>query len=491
MKNKINKKNTQLKRNLKIKHIIMMTIGSSIGTGLFISLGNAINKYGAILIIISYILIGMMVYFLVNIIGELTKYLPTSKSFASYGSQYVEAGFGFSLGWNYWYNWALTITINLISAQIIMSYWYPTIPSWVWGIIFLSTIFLINFLSTKNFGEIEYWLSIIKILAIISFLLIGSNIILNIIHNNETFINWKVIKNNFLKNNIYTFINTMMVIGFAFQGIELITITAKEIKNPKKNIPKIINKTFWTIQILYISVIITIIIITNKNHNFFIEKNNVKNILTSPFTLIFQSSKLINAASIMNFIILIAILSSSNAGLYASTRMLYTLAIEGKAPKMFKKLSKNGIPRNSLYITTLISGGYLINYKINIQKIYAELINISSITGFITWLGIFIIHYRFKKGYKKLNNKINKSTHKYFPIGTFFSFILCFIITLGQAYVTLSSNNIKLKEIIITYIGIPLFCINWLGYKIIFKSKIIKYEDMKFYNKKFNSNKTK
>ncbi|WDI78832.1 amino acid permease [Candidatus Purcelliella pentastirinorum] len=474
---------------MKIKHIIMMTIGSSIGTGLFISLGNAIVKYGTILTIISYILISIMIYFLMNIIGELTTLIPKSESFTNYGSKYVEEGFGFSLGWNYWYNWVLTITINLVSTQIIMGYWYPQIPSYIWGIIFLTIIFSINFLSIKNFGEIEYWLSLIKIVAIFTFLIIGSITIINIIQKKEILINWITIKNNFYKNNIYTFINITTIIGFSFQGIELIAITAKEIKNPQKNIKKIINKIFWIIQILYISVIITIIIITNHEKNFLIEKNNIENIIISPFTLIFKNSKLINTASIINFIILIAILSSSNAGLYASSRMLYTLAMDGKAPKIFSNLSKNGVPKYALYLTTIISGCYLIYYKTNIQKIYIELIKISSITGFITWLGIIIIHYRFKIGYKKLKNKNKKKTYKckYFPIGSIFSFILCMIITLGQTYITLSSNNLQLKEIITTYMGIPLFLTNWLCYKIIFKSKIIKYNDMNFnYKKKIN-----
>ncbi|WDI78460.1 amino acid permease [Candidatus Purcelliella pentastirinorum] len=471
---------------MKIKHLIMITIGSSIGTGLFISLGNAIVKYGILLTIISYTLISVMVYFLMNIIGELIILLPKSESFANYGSKYVEEGFGFSLGWNYWYNWVLTITINLISTQIIMSYWYPKIPSYIWGTLFLTIIFLINFLSIKNFGEIEYWLSLIKILIIFLFLIIGSITILNIIQKKEILINWETIRNDFYKNNIYTFIKITTIIGFSFQGVELIAITVKEIKKPKKNIKKIINKTFWIIQILYISVIITIMIITNHEKIFLIKKTNIENIIINPFTLIFENSKLTNTASIINFIILIAILSSSNAGLYASSRMLYTLAIDGKAPKIFTNISKNGVPKYALYLTTIISGCYLIYYKINIKKFYIELIRISSITGFITWLGIIIIHYRFKINYKKLKYEKNKQSYKYkyFPIKIIFSFILCIIITLGQTYITISSNNLQLKEIIITCIGIPLFLTNWLCYKIIFKSKIIKHNNVNLNYKK-------
>ncbi len=151
-----------LRRELKARHLTMIAIGGSIGTGLFVASGATISAAGPGGALFSYILIGLMVYFLMTSLGELAAYMPVSGSFATYGQNYVEEGFGFALGWNYWYNWAVTIAVDLVAAQLVMNWWFPDTPGWIWSALFLGVIFLLNYISVRGFGEAEYWFSLIK-----------------------------------------------------------------------------------------------------------------------------------------------------------------------------------------------------------------------------------------------------------------------------------------------------------------------------------------
>ncbi|TFT03827.1 amino acid permease, partial [Proteus mirabilis] len=178
-------------------------------------------------------------------------------------------------------------------------------------------------------------------------------------------------------------------VGFSFQGTELIGIAAGESKDPAKNIPKAVRKVFWRILLFYILAILIIsLIIPYTDPNLL--RNDVGDISVSPFTLVFKNAGLLSAAAIMNAVILTAVLSAGNSGMYASTRMLFTLAREGKAPKFFGKLSKNGVPRNALYATTVVAGLCFLSSMYGNQTVYLWLLNTSGMTGFIAWLGIAI-----------------------------------------------------------------------------------------------------
>ncbi|CAL1329097.1 amino acid permease [Candidatus Providencia siddallii] len=479
--NDLQKNNIKLRRNLKQRHITMIAIGGSIGTGLFVASGAILTQAGPYGTLFSYSIVGLMVYFLMTSLGELAAYMPVSGSFATYGSKYVDEGFGFALSWNYWYNWAVTIAVDLVSAQLIMSFWFPKSPCWVWSIIFLTIIFLINFLSVKYFGEIEYWFSLIKITTIIIFIIVGFTIILNIIINQE--FNKLQINNVQFTNGFFSIINVLMIVSFSFQGTELIGITAGESENPSKNIPNAIKKVFWRILLFYILTILIISLIIPYN-DLNLLNNNIKNISISPFTLVFKNSGLLYAASIINIIILIAILSAGNSGMYASSRILYALSIDKKAHKIFSNLSKNGIPLNSLLATTFIASICFLSSMFNNKTIYIWLLNTSGMTGFIAWLGIAISHYRFRKGYIFHGKNINDLPYhsKFFPIGPIFAFILCFIIIFSQSYQIFLENKINWLKLITNYISIFIFLIIWIGYKIIKKSYFVKYKNMNFIN---------
>lgn len=479
-------KNTQvaptLRRELKARHLTMIAIGGSIGTGLFVASGATVSQAGPGGALLSYALIGIMVYFLMTSLGELAAFMPVSGSFSTYGSRYVEEGFGFALGWNYWYNWAVTIAVDLVASQLVMNYWFPDTPGWIWSALFLGLIFLLNYISVRGFGEAEYWFSLIKVVTVIIFIAVGVLMITGIMRGAETagWHNWTIGDAPFA-GGFASMIGVAMIVGFSFQGTELIGVAAGESENPGKNIPRAVRQVFWRILLFYILAILVISLIIPYTDPSLL-RNEVGDISVSPFTLVFRNAGLLSAAAVMNAVILTAVLSAGNSGMYASTRMLFTLACEGKAPRIFAKLSKGGVPRNALYATTIVAALCFLSSMFGNQTVYLWLLNTSGMTGFIAWLGIAVSHYRFRRGYVSQGLDLKKLPYLsgFFPFGPVFAFVLCLIITLGQNYQAFLKDTIDWGGVAATYIGLPLFLIIWFGYKLTKGTKVVKYSEMEF-----------
>ncbi|WP_063657063.1 amino acid permease [Candidatus Arsenophonus triatominarum] len=473
---------TKLRRELKARHLTMIAIGGSIGTGLFVASGATVAQAGPGGALLSYIIIGLMVYFLMTSLGELAAYSPVSGSFSTYGSRYVDEGFGFALGWNYWYNWAVTIAVDLVAAQLVMGYWFPEIDGWIWSAIFLFIIFMLNYISVKGFGEAEYWFSLIKVITVIVFIVVGVLMIIGIFRGAENagWHNWQIGEAPFV-GGFSAMIGVAMIVGFSFQGTELIGIAAGESKDPGKNIPKAVRQVFWRILLFYVFAILVISLIIPYTDPRLL-RNEVADISVSPFTLVFENAGLLSAAAVMNAVILTAVLSAGNSGMYASTRMLFTLAKEGKAPKIFSRLSQGGVPRYALTATTVVATLCFLSSMFGNQVVYLWLLNTSGMTGFIAWLGIAISHYRFRKGYMLQGYDLNKLPYRsgFFPIGPIFAFVLCLVITLGQNYQAFLADKIDWYGVIATYIGIPLFLVIWFGYKLVNKTHFVHYRQMDF-----------
>ncbi|AEW44752.1 lysine transporter [Serratia symbiotica str. 'Cinara cedri'] len=472
----------KLRRELKSRHLTMIAIGGSIGTGLFIASGATISQAGSGGALVSYALIGLMMYFLMTSLGELAAFMPVSGSLATYGAKYVEEGFGFALGWNYWYNWAITIAVDLVASQLVMAYWFPTIPGWTWSALFLGLMFLLNYISVKGFGEAEYWFSLIKVITIIIFISIGILMISGILQGGERS-SWqnRALHGKLFVGGFSAIMGVIMIVGFSFQGTELIGIAAGESENPSQSIPCAVRQVFWRILLFYIFAILIIgLIIPYTDPRLLC--NNIKDISVSPFTLVFQYAGLLSAASLMNAVILTTVLSAGNSGMYASTRMLFTLAIEGNAPHIFSKLSSGGVPRNALYATTAVAGLCFLSSMFSNRWVYLWLLNTSGMTGFIAWIGIAISHYRFHKGYIQNGHNLNDLPYRsrFFPLGPVFAFILCLIIILGQNYQAFLEDEINWYSVTTTYIGLPLFLLIWFCYKQIHGTHIVKYCEMTF-----------
>ncbi|MBA4603351.1 amino acid permease [Thermoactinomyces mirandus] len=470
--------NQKLKRGLKTRHLSMIAIGGSIGTGVFLASGSAIHQAGPGGALVAYIAIGIMVYFLMTSLGELASHMPVAGSFSTYASRFVDPALGFALGWNYWYNWAITIAVELSAGALIMKYWFPDVPGIVWSASFLALMFGLNVLSVRGYGESEYWFSFIKVSTVIIFLVVGFMMIFGIMGGEPIgFRNFTVDEAPF-PGGFMGIIGVFMIAGFSFQGTELIGVAAGESENPRKNVPRAVRQVFWRILLFYTLTILVIGLILPYTHPNLVG-GDVDQIAKSPFTMVFERAGLAFAASVMNAVILTSVLSAGNSGMYASTRMLWQLAVEGKAPKIFSKLNKGGVPIYSLLLTTVVGMVAFLASLVGDGTIYAWLLNASGLSGFLVWLGIAISHYRFRRAFIRQGRSLEELGYqaKWFPFGPLFAFALCTVVISGQNYQAFLGDSIDWYGLLVSYIGLPLFILLWLGYKWKNKTKVIPLEE--------------
>lgn len=470
--------NGQLQRGLKARHLTMISLGGTIGTGLFLASGGAIHTAGPGGALAAYAAIGLMVYFLMTGLAEMAAFMPVTGSFRVYASRFIDPSFGFAIGWNYWYNWAVTIAAELAAVVLIMKFWFPDSPSLLWSALALVIMFLFNYMSVKGFGEAEYWFALIKVITVIIFLITGILIIFGIMGGETIGFSNFTIDDAPFNGGFFTILGIFMVAGFSFQGTELLGIAAGESENPEKTIPKAINSVFWRIILFYILAIFVIGMIIPYTDARLLSEN----VAVSPFTLVFERAGLAFAASLMNAVILTSVLSAGNSGMYASTRMLWDLARDGKAPKFLGKLDKRGVPVNALIMTSLVGTLAFSTTFFGDGVVYVWLLNASGMAGFVTWVGIAIAHYRFRKAYVAQGRDLNDLPYrsKLFPIGPLFALGVCLVVIFGQNYEAFTGGSIDWLGAISAYIGLPLFFVLWLGYKFIKKTKVIPLEECDF-----------
>lgn len=477
--------NGELKRSLQARHLNMIAIGGAIGTGLFLLSGGSVSTAGPGGAIAAYAVMGILVYFLMTSLGEMATMMPISGSFETYATRFVDPALGFALGWNYWFCWSTCVACELVAGSIIVKFWLPHTNGTMWSILFMVVLFLLNLVSAKAYGEGEYWFASIKVVTIFLFLAVGVLMIFGILGGKSP-----GFSNFFLQSNgqkgpfiggVSAIINVFLLAGFSFSGTELVGLAAGESADPEKNVPKAIKTVFWRILLFYIGAIIVIgFLIPFNDPNLL--KSGTDQIAYSPFTIVFQRSGIAFAASLMNTVILTAVLSAGNSGLYASSRMLYAMAKEGKAPKAFAKVNKRGVPMNALYLTTLVACTAFFASLIGDGKIYYALVNISGITAFFAWLGIAICHYRFRRAYVAQGRKLEdlKYKAKWFPFGPIAAIILCTIVIFGSNIWIFQADKFDWFSFITNYATIPLFAVFYFGYKFVKKTKIVPLMECNF-----------
>lgn len=466
----------QVARSLKTRHLSMIALGGSIGTGLFVASGGAIANAGPGGAILAYLGIGVMVFLLMTSLGEMATYIPVSGSFSEYASRFVDPAVGFALGWNYWFNWAITVAVDIATTAIVMHFWVPAIPGWMISLAFLLLIFVINIISVKSFGETEYWLSLIKVITVIVFLIVGVMTIFGILGGQHIgFANYHYHDAPFVGGWPAT-LSVFVVAGFSFQGTELIGITAGESETPEISIPKAIKQVFWRILLFYIlaiAVIAAIIPYTSPN----LLGASASDVAISPFTLVFKRIGLAGAASVMNAVILTSVLSSANSGMYASTRMLWAMGNSGFAPKIFGKTNNRGVPLPALLATTAV-GALTFLSSILGPNVYQLLVAASGLTGFLAWLGIAVSHYRFRRAFVAQGHKLSELVYhaKWFPIGPILAIVMSLIVILGQDIS--SVTHFAWDRLLISYMSIPLFIVLTVWYKLKHKTHLLSLDEI-------------
>ena len=459
-----------LSRTLRSRHLNMIAIGGAIGTGLFLASAGSIHDAGPGGAVLAYAAIGFMVWLLMQSLGEMSTYLPLANSFEAYGSRYVSPSFGFAQGWNYWYNWAITVAAELAAAGIILNYWFPHLNPWVSGIGMFILLFLVNAAAVRLYGESESLFSAIKVITVLVFLVVGVLMIFGIMTDAPGTKNWTNDNAPFV-DGWKGLLSIFMIAGFSFQGTELIAVAAGEADQPEKTIPKAIRAVFFRILLFYIGTFIVIGFLLPYTDKRLVDSTN-GDISASPFTLIFEKAGVVGAASVMNAVILTAILSAGSSGLFASTRMLYGLGQRGMAPKFLLKTDKRNVPMPALLVT---AGLALLCFAISqmMESAYTWLVNASALAGFITWCGIAWSHIKFRKAYVAQGYDVNDLPFKakWYPLGPVVAFVMCAVVIVMQNSDLVFEGKFDAQKMLETYIGIPFFLALWGGHKLVTKSK--------------------
>ena len=332
--------NYKMERSLKTRHVSMIAIGGAIGTGLFVATGGVISQAGPGGAILAYAIIGVMLYFLMNAVGELSSAYPLSGAFSAFATRFIHPSFGFVLGWLYIAICILVASVDIVVTANVISFWEWSqfLTPLEWSIAFFLLIFSLNIFTVRAYGEAEYWLSFIKVFMIIVFVILGFLMIFGILGGHTYGFENFTYKEAPFVGGISGFVGVLLIAGFSVGGTEQVAITAGESEDPAKSMPKAVNQVFWRILLFYIGSIVVISAIIPYTDPLLLNESG--SVLQSPFTIVFNRIGISFAASVINAVILTSLLSAANSMLYTTSRLFYSLAESGQATKILAKINK-------------------------------------------------------------------------------------------------------------------------------------------------------
>ncbi|MFJ8259364.1 amino acid permease [Peribacillus asahii] len=429
MKNSVEE--SQLHRGLEQRHITLMSLGAAIGVGLFLGSADAIKLAGPS-ILLAYALGGLVIYIIMRALGEMAIKNPVAGSFSRYARDYIGPLAGFITGWNYWFLWIVTCMAEITAAGIYMQFWFPGTPQWAWALGALIIMASVNFLAVKAYGELEFWFALIKVVTIIFMIVLGLGIILFGIGNGGVAIGFGNLfeHGGFFPNGFSGLLMSFQMVMFAYLGVEMLGITAGEVKDPKKALSRAINTVFWRILIFYVLSLTVIMSIYPW------DEISPKQ---SPFVMTFEQIGIKEAAGIINFVVLTAALSSCNSGIFSTARMLFNLAQQNEAPKSFGRTTKRGIPGMAIIASAvaLLIGVYL-NYIVS-EKVFVWVTSIATFGAIWTWATILISHLRYRGKMAKEEKKRLEYKMPWFPFSSYFALAFLALVVVLLAF---SKNTI-------------------------------------------------
>ncbi|WCD79922.1 amino acid permease [Pseudomonas sp. TUM22785] len=381
----------QLTRALKSRHIFMLSLGGVIGTGLFMGSGVTIGSGGPMGAILAYLVAGLLMYLVMVCLGELSVQMPVSGSFQAHATRFIGPATGFMIGWVYWMSWASTVGLEFTAAGMLMTRWFPDVPIWLWSGLFVVVLFSLNALATRAFGEAEYWFSGIKVAAILVFILVGLLVVFGAIPIEGRDVApglGNLVADGLFPNGLAAVFAVMMTVVYAFQGCEIMGVAAGETDQPEKSIPQAVRNVVFRVLIFYVLAIGVLAAIVPWRE---------AGLMESPFVQVFDRVGIPYAADLMNFVILTAILSVGNSGLYASTRILWAMSKTGMAPRQLSKLSARGVPLYALLITLCFALLSLLTSIVAADTLFMVLMAVSGMAGTVTWIVIAYAQYRFRR----------------------------------------------------------------------------------------------
>jgi len=374
-----------LKRELSVRLLGMIAVGQSIGTGLFLGSGLSVQIAGPG-VIFSY-MIGAVITLLVMLaLSEMAAAHPMAGSFGAYAEHFVSPWAGWVTRYTYAAAQIIAIGSQIVAVAIYCRYWFPAVPSWVWLVVFSLLLMAANVMHVGRFGEFEYWFSLIKVLAICALIVFGVALFAGIGVPRQS-LELFVSRGGFLPRGFAGVWAGVTLAVFSFYGLEAAAVTSGEAKDPQTSVPRALRRILVRLSLFYIASIAILVGIVPWNET---------GIRESPFVKVYQMVGVPRAASLMNFVVLTAALTSINANLYTASRMLFSLARSGQAPKALGRLSRQGVPRNALFVS---GAGLMIAaviYLWSADTAYVYMLGTALFGGIFTWLMIFATHIRYR-----------------------------------------------------------------------------------------------
>ncbi|KAG4026285.1 hypothetical protein MFRU_042g00140 [Monilinia fructicola] len=471
----------ELQRRLKSRHLQMIAIGGTIGTGLFIGSGSAIASSGPAGALIAYAFVGTLVYSVMMSLGEMATFIPIPGAFTLYAARFVDPSLGFAMGWIYWFSWAITYALELTATGLIIQYWAPQLNIGIFIGVFWVVITGINFLPVSFFGEIEFWFSLIKVITVLGFLIFG--ICIDAGAGKQGYLgfhNWghpgafaPYLINP--ENPVAKFVGFWAVLiqaGFSYQGTELVGIAAGETENPRKNVPAAIRKTFFRILFFFVGTIFFIGLLVPYDNPQLLSGGS--NAAASPFVIAAKLAGIKTLPGLINAVLLFVVLSAANSNVYSGSRILVGLAEGHCAPRFFLKTSKSGVPYYAVAFSAAFGLLAFMNESEGGGTAFEWLQNISSVAGFISWACICGCHIAFMNALKARGISRDRLPYKalWQPWFAWYGLGFTVLIILTQGF-TAWIPEFDVQGFFVAYISLILFVVAYLGHKIICKTKFV------------------
>lgn len=424
----------ELKRGLKSRHIQLIALGGAIGTGLFLGIAQTIKMAGPS-VLLGYGIAGVIAFLIMRQLGEMVVDEPVAGSFSYFADKYCGHLPGFLSGWNYWVLYVLVSMAELTAVGIYVQYWWPGVPTWVSALVFFAAINAISLLNVKAFGEMEFWFSLIKVVAIIGMIVFGAYLLASGNAGPQASVANLWQHGGFFPNGWQGLVMAMAVIMFSFGGLELVGITAAEADDPSTTIPRATNQAIYRILIFYIGAL-----------GILLSLYPWQNVVTggSPFVLIFHALDSNLVATALNVVVLTAALSVYNSGVYSNTRMLFGLAKQGNAPRALLHLNRRGVPLVALGVSALATGICVVVNYLMPGEAFEMLMGLVVSALIINWGMISWIHLRFR-AQKQREGKVTLFQSLGYPLTNY----LCLAFLAGILAVMLMTPGLRLSVYLI------------------------------------------
>lgn len=425
-----------LERGLSGRHVEMIALGGTIGTGLFLGAGKSISTAGPAILLI-YIITGLFMFWMMRALGELLLTNPDEPTFVAFIEKYLGQRTGFVIGWTYWLGWITIAMAELTAIGTYMKFWFPKTPAWIWELAFLGVLFAINVIAVGAFGETEFWFAMIKIIAILAMIVTG---IVMILMHTKTSAGVTSLSNlwqyGLVADHGHNLLSAFQMVFFAFLGIEFVGMTAAEAKDPDKVIPKAINSIIMRILIFYVGALMAIMSIqpwTNYSAH------------QSPFVQVFAGIGITAAAGIINFVVLTAAASSLNSALFTTGRMLFSLnsASDRSEQNALGRLNKRNLPMNAIILSTLFIGlAVVINYLLPASA-FEVITSVASATFVVIYAVLIIAHLMYRK-----SNDFKQGQHQYLMPGAPYTDYLTLTFLIGIFMILLFTKETQATAVL-------------------------------------------